>query len=662
MRLLILLTALWPLMAQDAAKPPADAAPAPEQAKVADAAPAPPPSDRVVSGSIDVGYRFVNSGGNPDAFRTVVNLGEGPKVLNFDFSVVNPSGKWYDKVTVFGSGWGGDPNQATRLDATKQRLYDFRFDYRNIAYYNFLPSFANPVIDQNIFRTERGYDIRRRTLDTELRFRPGMRITPYVAYTRNWGTGRGVSTFAQDSTNDYRVFNSLNDRTDQFRAGVNLEFSKFHVTLEQGGTTFKDDQTLSNSNTLFGSRTSLLFGQRLDLVNLLQAYRIRGNSYFERALATFTPWSWLDISGTLLYSRPETDVRYTQNDTGVFANLATIEFYNSQSQSATGNSSEPHSSGNINLELRPMRRVRILESWMTDRYHTSSAIALNNLTNLAPQTLNTLSADRLAVNYNRQQVQANIDVFKWLTVRVGHRYVWGDAEVRAPVQNAPVLFQREELSQQVGLFGGQVRIGSKIFINGDAEIAAADKVYFRTSLSDYRKGVVRARYQLLPSLMLTGNFSALTNENPNPAIRFDLTSYTESLGFQWNPQSGKRITVLGDYTRSSLSTSLLYFTPQDLTSATSTYRENAHTGTAMVDVASPVTGKYAPKLSVGGSFFKSVGSRPTSFYSPILKLNVPVRERVQFFTEWRYYGLSETFYSYEGFRSNLFVTGLRFVK
>jgi hypothetical protein len=638
------------------------AAPAQEAAPAKEAAPAAPISDRVITGSVDLGYRFVSSGGNPEVYRTVVNLGEGPKVLNFDLSIVNPTGKYYDKITLFGTGWGGDPNESARLDATKQRLYDLHIDYRNIAYYNFLPSFADPLASQNAYQTYQGFDIRRRNLDAELRFRPGTRIIPFLAFSRNWGTGRGVSTFALDATNQYPIFNALNDQTNQYRAGVNVELKTFHATFEQGGTTFKDDQDLSTNNQNPGANLVPFFGQTLDLTNLNQAYRIRGDSIFERVLATFTPSAWVDVSGSILYSRPRTDVRYNQSNTGSFVDLAALEFYSSQTTMATASSSEPHTSGNINVEVRPLRRIRILETWMTDRYHTTSAIDISNLTNIAPAALTTLGSDYLGVTYNRQQIQANVDLTPWLTVHIGHRYVWGDTDVRAPLQNSPAQFEFGELRQQVALFGLQARAGQKLWINGDAEIASTSQVYFRTSLADYRKGTLRARYQLLNNFSLTGNLSALTNSNPDPAIRFDLTNYAESLGFLWNPQSGKRISVLGDYTRSSLSTDLNYYMPQDLTLAASQYRENSHNGTLVLDVASPISGKYAPKLSVGGSFFKSAGTRPTEFYSPVLKLNVPVYERVQFFTEWRYYGLSETFYSYEGFRSNLFVTGLRLVR
>jgi hypothetical protein len=687
MRFLILCLGVLPLIAQDAPKPaqepaqteqakpaqepkpaeeakpadepkPAEAKPAGEQAKTEEKAAT---SDRVWSGSVDVGYRFVNNiGGNVDAYRTVVNLGEGLKVFNFDFSLTNPSGKYADKVSLFGTGWGGEPNEATRLDVSKQRVYDFYFDYRNIAYYNFLPSFANPLIDRNVYVTQRGYDIRRRTIDTELRFRPGTRIIPYVAYGRNWGDGRGVSTFAMDSSNEYPVFNSLYDRTDQYRVGVNFEFTKFHFTVEQGGTTFKDDQTLSTSDKNFGSRTTPIFGQTLFLSSLVQSYRIRGDSIFERALGTWTPADWIDLSGMFLYSRPRTDVGYTQNNTGNFVNLATLQFFTSQTETATANSSRPHTSGNVNAELRPFRRLTFLESWMTDRYSTESAIALTNLVNITPQALTTSSGDRLMVNYNREQIQGNIDVFSWLTVRAGFRYVWGDASVRAPAVVGTPL-EQGQLSQRVGLFGFQMRSGQRLWVNGDAEIASANSVYFRTSLGDYRKGTIRVRYQLFNSFALTGNFAALTNHNPNPNIGFDLESYQSTAGFLWNPGGGKRVTILGDYTRSSLETSLSYFVPQTLTPELSRYHENAHIGTALVDIA-PIGGKYAPKLSAGGSFFVSSGSRPTSFFTPILKLNVPVHERVQFFAEWRYYGLSEAFYLYEGFRSNLFMTGLRLVR
>jgi len=66
------------------------------------------------------------------------------------------------------------------------------------------------------------------------------------------------------------------------------------------------------------------------------------------------------------------------------------------------------------------------------------------------------------------------------------------------------------------------------------------------------------------------------------------------------------------------------------------------------------------KLSLGGSFFRSAGSRPTQFYQPMARFGIPLGARLQFNTEWRWYALSERYYVYEGFRSHQFTTALRF--
>ena len=58
----------------------------------------------------------------------------------------------------------------------------------------------------------------------------------------------------------------------------------------------------------------------------------------------------------------------------------------------------------------------------------------------------------------------------------------------------------------------------------------------------------------------------------------------------------------------------------------------------------------------------SSGSRPTSYYQPVVKLWVPLGKHVAWFSNWEYYGYGEAFYLYEGFRTNLVTTGLRLTR
>jgi hypothetical protein len=79
-------------------------------------------------------------------------------------------------------------------------------------------------------------------------------------------------------------------------------------------------------------------------------------------------------------------------------------------------------------------------------------------------------------------------------------------------------------------------------------------------------------------------------------------------------------------------------------------------------VALPGYRKLVPKLSLGGSLLISSGSRPSSYYQPLGKLFVPLSKHMAWVSDWRYYGFGEAFYSYEGFRTHLVSTGLRFTR
>jgi hypothetical protein len=96
-----------------------------------------------------------------------------------------------------------------------------------------------------------------------------------------------------------------------------------------------------------------------------------------------------------------------------------------------------------------------------------------------------------------------------------------------------------------------------------------------------------------------------------------------------------------------------------LNPAVSSYRDNAHTASSQIDIALPGYYGLTPKLTAGGSLFVSSGSRPTQFYEPLGRLSIPFSKKVTWYTEWRWYGMGEQFYLYEGFRTHVFVTGLR---
>jgi len=672
MRYLLAILIAAPVLAQTPAPPPAPTQ-APEAAQAATpanpdvAAASPVPSgEDWLTGSVDLGYRWLTGvGGSLPSYRSIINLGEGPKLFGIDFVIKDPKRRLFDRLNARGSDWGGDPYTTAHVDAEKSKLYRFNFDYRNIAYFNALPSFANPLAPGGF--DEQSFDLRRRMMNGSLDLFPGGHIVPYLAFDRNAGYGHGIATWLQDASNEYAVPTLLRDSTANYRGGVRFEYNRYHLTLEQGGTTFKDDSQSTDNFTNPGNRTTNFVGQSLLLTNLQQAYAIRGDSIYSRAMMTASPVSWINFTGQFLYSQPNTDVHYTDAAAGNLALSSAVLFYNNEYSLATGSAKQPHVTGNAGFEMRPFRRLRIVESWMTDRYHDAGLGLFSQIfvpagaTTTTPTAVNSLATDQV-VNYNQQQLDVMYDLTSKLTLRGGQRYVWGDATVLAGQLSQTGNFVSGELKRNVALAGISFRPWQKLTMNLDYEGASSDRVYFRTSLNDYQKGRARVRYQATTSISLQANFSVLTNQNPAAGVNLDFQSRENSLSVYWTPSGGKRISVLGEYERSTMRSDTAYLLLPFLTSAVSSYRENAHTATSAIDLVLPGYGGMTPRLTVGGSLFVSSGSRPSQFYEPLTRLSVPISKKISWNAEWRYYGLGEAFYLYEGFRAHLFMTSLRITR
>ena len=99
--------------------------------------------------SIEFGYRDSMISGNLNNYDTFENLQSGMRV--FDFSVdmhsINHQGIVFDNLTFNNFGYGGDPNNVSRLHIDKNKWYDFRAMFRrdkNFWNYNLM---ANPFLN-----------------------------------------------------------------------------------------------------------------------------------------------------------------------------------------------------------------------------------------------------------------------------------------------------------------------------------------------------------------------------------------------------------------------------------------------------------------------------------------------------------------------------------
>jgi len=153
--------------------------------------------------TIEVGYRSTDVSGNPANYGTFVNLNSGVRIFeqSLDMRSLNHAGLVFDTLSMHSFGYGGDPNDVTRLRISKNKWYDFNGSFRRDKYpwnYNLLanplnPASSNPVLA--ITGSPHALYLVRRMSDFNLTLLPQSRIRLRLGYTRNIQEGPSSSTF-----------------------------------------------------------------------------------------------------------------------------------------------------------------------------------------------------------------------------------------------------------------------------------------------------------------------------------------------------------------------------------------------------------------------------------------------------------------------------------
>jgi hypothetical protein len=100
--------------------------------------------------SVEFGYRLNEVKGNQDTYNTFVNLGSGLRLFDYTLNMrsINHQGILFDDLNFSNFGYGGDPNDVSRLRIDKNKWYDFQLMFRrdkNFWDYNLWANPLNPA-------------------------------------------------------------------------------------------------------------------------------------------------------------------------------------------------------------------------------------------------------------------------------------------------------------------------------------------------------------------------------------------------------------------------------------------------------------------------------------------------------------------------------------
>ena len=185
--------------------------------------------------SIEFGGRFVSVEGNTQTYDTFTNLQQGPRLLGFtvEMNSLNHQGTLFDRFYFTNFGYGGDPNDVSRLRIAKNRWYNFDALFRkdqNFWDYSLLanplnpttPAFANapagftPIISNSPHLM----NTRRKLGDYSLLLRPQSRVRFRLGYARNINEGPSLATIHQGT--EQLLLQDWKTTVNTYRAGVDF--------------------------------------------------------------------------------------------------------------------------------------------------------------------------------------------------------------------------------------------------------------------------------------------------------------------------------------------------------------------------------------------------------------------------------------------------------
>ena len=217
----------------------------------------------LIKQSIEFGGRITDFTGNTGTWDSLVNLGSGPRLLEYTLDMHSPNhnGKLFDDLLFSNFGYGGDPNDFTRLRAQKGKIYSFSGGFRrdqNIFDYDLFANPLNPAtsaVNVPIVNSPHEFLVTRRMTDMNLNLFPVSNVRFRAGWSRVVNEGTSFSTDHQGT--EALLFQPTLNTTDNYNAGVSFRFiPKTSINYDQFYTFFKGDTTANLASaslqSLFG--------------------------------------------------------------------------------------------------------------------------------------------------------------------------------------------------------------------------------------------------------------------------------------------------------------------------------------------------------------------------------------------------------------------------
>jgi hypothetical protein len=612
----------------------------------------------------EIGYRWIpDSAGNEQMYRSMINLGEGPKLFHAGVSLRSKygTGKLFDSLNLSMDNWGGEPYSSLRLDFGKTGAYEFRADYRHMDYYNYVPTWANPLLNPGSLVSQHGLDTSYRTLDLQLTFFPTHKMQPYVAYSRTTGYGPGLTTYSLTG-NEFLLDRQWHYASDDYRGGVLISLPRLSLTLEQGYRFLKNDSNAIEDGAPQGNHPVPFVGNPVVMDSLNRSYHERTTLPVSKALIKFTPFEMLSITGRYIYTMSDLESDLGEIDTGSFVSLENRLIYSASSDAFSTRAKQPNHNGSFLVEFSPSPYLTVLNQFQDRSFHISGSAVLAStffdasslvgpFGGTSDQEITSVLNSLLAYDQLSNQTEIEGRLAWGLAARGGFRYDSVSTALQESDDTEPTAAW---YNRRTGIIGLDYTRGRWLRLSADYERNLSSHAIMRTDLFDYDQVKFDGKVAVGSKVTIHGRVAVLTNRND--ASDIDLRAHNRNYSIALNYDPSERFSLSLDYSRTNIFSDIAILLPQTLQLDRSLFDERGHGigGSMGIGIC-----RWS-RLDFGYRGILNAGSMALNYHMPYASLSIPLPEHMSVRSQWQWFGYNEKGTNLQDHRTHLVTLSLAY--
>lgn len=347
--------------------------------------------------SAEFGGRISDFTGSQAMWDTFVNMGTGPRLLEYTLDLRSPghTGKLFDDFNFSNFGYGGDPVNVSHLRFTKGALYTFSANFKrdqNIFDYNLFANPLNPptsVPNIPVLDSPHEFLLTRRMSDVNVGLFPVGKIRFKLGWSRVVNEGTSFSTIHEGS--ESLLNQPTLNTTDNFSFGVSFRLiPKTAINFDQFFTHFKGDTSalqaglpflLANGTPIdLGLPFNTLAGQPCatpilgtgfvnpacnGLTGFTRSEKVRTNYPTEQLSFQSNYFKHVDLSGRFSYSSSDSD---NPSFFEAFSGLITRTRQRLYGQLGNSNAQRISTSADFGITYRLTEKLHLIDTFRYDNF------------------------------------------------------------------------------------------------------------------------------------------------------------------------------------------------------------------------------------------------------------------------------------------------------